>query len=93
MVNGFIFFIGMCIGSFLNVCIYRIPAGKSIVRPASACPNCGAVIRWYDNIPLLSYLILRGRCRGCDTRISIRYPIIEVLCGLFAMTCGLQYCY
>jgi leader peptidase (prepilin peptidase)/N-methyltransferase len=93
MVNGFIFFIGMCIGSFLNVCIYRIPAGKSIVRPASACPNCGAVIRWYDNIPLLSYLILRGRCRGCDTRISIRYPIIEVLCGLFAMTCGLQYGY
>jgi leader peptidase (prepilin peptidase)/N-methyltransferase len=93
MVNGFIFFIGMCIGSFLNVCIYRIPAGKSIVRPASACPKCGAVIRWYDNIPLLSYLILRGRCRGCDTRISIRYPIIEVLCGLFAMTCGLQYGY
>ena len=93
MVNGFIFFIGMCIGSFLNVCIYRIPAGKSIVRPASACPNCGAVIRWYDNIPLLSYLILRGRCRGCDTHISIRYPIIEVLCGLFAMTCGLQYGY
>jgi len=93
MVNGYIFFIGMCIGSFLNVCIYRLPAGKSIVRPASACPACGAAIRWYDNIPLISYLILRGRCRGCNTRISIRYPIIELLCGLFAMTCGMQYGY
>lgn len=93
MVNGYIFFLGMCIGSFLNVCIYRLPAGKSIVRPASACPSCGTVIRWYDNIPLISYVILLGRCRGCNTRISIRYPIIEVLCGLFAMVSALQYGY
>jgi leader peptidase (prepilin peptidase)/N-methyltransferase len=91
MVNWYIFFIGMCIGSFLNVCIYRLPAGKSIVRPASACPACGTAIRWYDNIPLISYLILRGRCRGCSTRISVRYPIIELLCGLFAMACGMQF--
>ena len=93
MVNGYIFFLGMCIGSFLNVCIYRLPAGKSIVRPASACPSCGTVIRWYDNIPLISYVILLGRCRGCNTRISIRYPIIEVLCGLFAMVSAMQYGY
>ena len=93
MVNGYIFFLGMCIGSFLNVCIYRLPAGKSIVRPASACPSCGTVIRWYDNIPLISYVILLGRCRGCNTRISIRYPIIEVLCGLFALACGMHHGY
>jgi leader peptidase (prepilin peptidase)/N-methyltransferase len=91
MVNWFIFFVGMCIGSFLNVCIYRLPAGKSIVRPASACPACGTSIRWYDNIPLVSYIILRGRCRGCNTPISIRYPIIELLCGLFAMVIAMQY--
>jgi leader peptidase (prepilin peptidase)/N-methyltransferase len=91
MVNWFIFFVGMCIGSFLNVCIYRLPAGKSIVRPASACPACGTSIRWYDNIPLVSYIILRGRCRGCNTPISIRYPIVELLCGLFAMAIAMQY--
>lgn len=91
MFNWYIFFIGMCIGSFLNVCIYRLPAGKSIVRPASACPVCGNPIRWYDNIPLISYVILRGRCRGCSTPISLRYPIIELLCGLFAMASAMQY--
>jgi leader peptidase (prepilin peptidase) / N-methyltransferase len=91
IVNWYVFFIGMCIGSFLNVCIYRLPAGKSIVRPASACPSCGTTIRWYDNIPLISYIILRGRCRGCKMRISIRYPIIELLCGLFAMTSWMHY--
>ena len=83
----------MCVGSFLNVCIYRLPAGKSIVRPASACPVCGNTIRWYDNIPLISYVILRGRCRGCNTPISLRYPIIEILCGLFAMAIGMHYGY
>jgi leader peptidase (prepilin peptidase)/N-methyltransferase len=91
MFNWYIFFIGMCIGSFLNVCIYRLPAGKSIVRPASACPVCGNPIHWYDNIPLISYVILRGRCRGCSTPISLRYPIIELLCGLFAMASAMQY--
>jgi leader peptidase (prepilin peptidase)/N-methyltransferase len=93
LINWYIFFIGMCIGSFLNVCIYRLPAGKSIVRPASACPACGTAIHWYDNIPLISYVILRGRCRGCKAPISIRYPIIEVLCGLFAMTSWMHYGY
>ena len=86
-----IFFIGMCIGSFLNVCIYRLPAGKSIVHPASACPKCGKNIRWYDNIPVFSYILLAGRCRGCKTVISIRYPIVELLSGLFAMITLMQF--
>lgn len=90
-INGYVLFIGMCVGSFLNVCIYRLPEGASIVRPPSACPKCGASIRWYDNIPVLSYLWLRGRCRGCSTPISIRYPIIELLTGLFAWITFLQY--
>jgi len=91
IINWYIFFVGMCIGSFLNVCIYRLPSGKSIVRPASACPLCGTPIHWYDNIPLISYIILRGRCRGCKTIISIRYPIVELLCGLFAMTSWMRF--
>ena len=81
----YIFLIGLCVGSFLNVCIFRLPAEKSIVRPASACPHCGQTIRWYDNIPLISYILLRGRCRGCRAPISIRYPIVELLSGLFAL--------
>jgi leader peptidase (prepilin peptidase)/N-methyltransferase len=81
----FIFLMGLCIGSFLNVCIYRLPASKSIVHPRSQCPNCDTLIPFYDNIPLFSYLWLRGRCRRCQTKISIRYPIIELLGGLFAL--------
>ncbi len=91
LINWYIFFIGLCIGSFLNVCIYRLPAGKSIVRPASACPACGASISWYDNIPLVSYIILKGRCRGCRAAISIRYPLVELLCGLFAWTSWIRF--
>ena len=90
-INGYVLFIGMCVGSFLNVCIHRLPAGLSIVRPPSACPKCGTSIRWYDNIPVISYLLLRGRCRGCQVPISIRYPIVELLTGLFAMITWLQF--
>lgn len=90
-INGYVLFIGMCVGSFLNVCIHRLPAGLSIVRPPSACPECGTSIRWYDNIPVISYLLLRGRCRGCQVPISIRYPIVELLTGLFAMITWLQF--
>ena len=76
-----VLFYGLCVGSFLNVCIYRVPISRSIVRPGSACPSCGTPIRWYDNIPVVSYLILMGRCRACKTRVSIRYPAIEALTG------------
>jgi leader peptidase (prepilin peptidase)/N-methyltransferase len=75
---------GMVIGSFLNVCIYRLPASQSIVRPRSRCPQCGHSIRARDNIPVLSYLILRGRCRDCGVRIPLRYPLVETLSGAFA---------
>jgi leader peptidase (prepilin peptidase)/N-methyltransferase len=71
--------LGLAVGSFLNVCIHRLPRGGSIVSPGSQCPHCGYVLKWYDNIPVLSYAILRGRCRGCKAPISIRYPIIEVI--------------
>lgn len=69
--------VGLIVGSFLNVCIYRLPRGESVVFPASHCPHCQQPIAWYDNIPLLSYLLLRGRCRQCGQGISRRYPLVE----------------
>lgn len=69
--------VGAALGSFLNVCIYRWPAGESVVRPRSKCPGCGKTIRWYDNIPILSWILLRGRCRTCGESISVQYPIVE----------------
>jgi leader peptidase (prepilin peptidase)/N-methyltransferase len=77
-----IFLFGTIIGSFLNVCIYRIPAGQSVISPASRCPKCGSAIRWYQNFPVISYLLLRGHCAGCKTKISLRYPLVEALTGL-----------
>lgn len=74
--------LGAVIGSFLNVCIHRLPRGESLVRPRSRCPACGALIRAFDNVPLLSFLWLRGRCRDCRAAISIRYPAVELLNGL-----------
>lgn len=73
--------LGLIIGSFLNVCIARVPAGRSVVRPHSCCPSCGAPIRFYDNIPVFSFLLLGGRCRSCRARISFRYPLVELLTG------------
>ena len=69
--------LGAALGSFLNVCIARLPEGESLVRPRSRCPNCGHQVAWYDNIPIVSFLALRGRCRGCRERISRQYPLIE----------------
>jgi len=83
----FVFLFGLIIGSFLNVCIVRIPEEKSIVMPASACPNCGAAIRPYDNIPVISYLLLGGKCRGCKTKISPMYPFVELLNGILYFAC------
>lgn len=82
-----IFGLGLAFGSFLNVCIYRLPRGLSVVRPRSACPNCGKFISLYDNIPVLSWLLLRGRCRACAARISPRYLIIELLTGALFLLC------
>ena len=76
------FILGAVIGSFLNVCIYRIPAGESIVHPPSRCPACGSGIRWYQNVPVVSYLLLGGKCAACKVRISPRYPLVEALTGL-----------
>jgi leader peptidase (prepilin peptidase)/N-methyltransferase len=77
-----LFAMGAILGSFLNVLIYRLPRGESIVRPPSACPECGRRITPRDNIPIVSYLILRGRCRHCKAVISSRYPVVELLAGL-----------
>ena len=74
--------LGLVLGSFLNVVIYRLPRSESLVRPGSRCPRCGTPIRWYDNIPVLSWLLLRGRCRACDVRIPIRYPLVEAITGI-----------
>lgn len=75
---------GMMIGSFLNALIYRLPLGINIAIPRSACPNCKHVISWYENIPVLSYLFLRGKCSNCKTKISLQYPLIEFSTGVFA---------
>lgn len=78
--------IGLCIGSFLNVVIYRLPIGQSIVTPPSRCRNCGYLLQWYDNIPVFSWLFLGGRCRKCGVGVSIQYPIVELItAALFVM--------
>lgn len=78
--------LGLAVGSFLNVLVHRVPAGLSVVAPRSACPTCHAQIAWYDNVPVASWLVLRGRCRRCGARISPRYLVVEVLTGvLFAL--------
>ncbi len=87
----FVFITGMCIGSFLNVCIYRIPEGKSIVYPSSRCPGCEHPVGWYDNIPLISYMLLKGRCRHCGRRISFRYWLVEASIGVLAVLIYLKF--
>lgn len=83
--------LGLLIGSFLNVVIYRVPRRESIVSPGSHCPQCGAAVRWYDNVPLLSWLLLRGRCRDCGSRIPWRYPAVEAATALAFLIAALVY--
>ena len=91
LIGVFAALFGLVIGSFLNVCIVRIPEGKSIVMPASACPKCGAAIKPWDNIPVLSWLLLGGKCRGCKQPISWMYPVVELLTGALFLGCYLAF--
>jgi len=79
MIETLVAVFGLIFGSFLNVCIARVPRGESIVTPGSHCPACDHNIRWHDNIPVLSYVLLRGRCRDCGQPISLLYPLVEIL--------------
>ena len=88
-VSAFVF--GAIVGSFLNVCIARIPDGESVVHPPSHCPKCQTTLRFYDNIPVFSYLVLRGRCRGCGEEISLRYIIVELLMAALSAAIYLQF--
>jgi leader peptidase (prepilin peptidase)/N-methyltransferase len=85
LLQAFAFVWGAVWGSFLNVVIHRLPREESVVRPGSRCGSCGTPIRWYDNIPIASYLVLRGRCRACHTAFSPRYMLVEAACGLLSM--------
>lgn len=87
MLTLFIFLLGLTIGSFLNVCIYRLPRGKSIVTPPSHCTDCGTRLKPWDMIPILSWLLLKGRCRYCGTVISVRYTVVELLTGILFVWC------
>src|SRR2546423_3054749 len=84
-VTIWVFATGAVVGSFLNVVIARVPKRQSIVSPGSRCPRCGNPIAWYDNIPLLSWILLRARCRSCGLPISARYPLVELLAGILAV--------
>ena len=87
----FIFIVGAAIGSFSNVCIYRLPKKLSIISPPSQCPNCGKSISPFDNIPIISFILLRGRCRYCQSPISWRYPIVELITGLIFLSLYLNF--
>ena len=91
MVIAFIFVFGLVIGSFLNVCILRIPEDISIVAPGSRCPRCETAIKWYDNVPVLSWIWLRGKCRTCGLAISPMYPLVELATGLLFVACYLEF--
>jgi len=91
LLSIFIFIIGLAIGSFLNVCIYRLPCEESLFYPPSHCPECGSSIRWFDNIPLISYLLLKGKCRSCKKPISFQYPSVEAVTGFLFLFAFLRY--
>lgn len=85
------FIFGVIVGSFLNVCICRLPKDESIVSPPSHCPDCSYQIRWFDNIPVISYIFLRGKCRGCGAHISLQYPLVELLNGVLTLFLFLRF--
>ena len=82
IIGLYMFIVGCCLGSFINVVIYRLPINKSIIFPNSRCPKCDTNIKWFDNIPLISWFLLKGKCRVCETKISFSYPIIELITGI-----------
>src|SRR4030095_13609261 len=88
---GLSFFLGLLVGSFLNVCILRLPKGESVVWPGSHCPHCSRPIVWHDNVPLLSFLLLRARCRVCGGEISLQYPVVELLSAFLSRGCALKF--
>lgn len=83
--------LGAAVGSFLNVCVYRLPEGLSVVSPRSRCPECGLQIGWRDNVPVLSWLLLRGKCRGCGTGISVQYPLVELTTAALWLAAAVRY--
>lgn len=91
LVVGVLGVLGLVVGSFLNVVIHRVPAGLSVIRPRSSCPGCGAEIRARDNVPVLSWLVLRGRCRSCRSPIPARYPAVELVTGALFVAAGLRF--
>jgi len=91
LLNYFAFIFGAVIGSFLNVCIFRIPAKTSIIKPPSQCPHCHHPIRFYDNIPIISFIVLRSKCRDCGGKISWRYPLVELITAVLSLLLFLQF--
>ncbi|ROS77555.1 leader peptidase (prepilin peptidase)/N-methyltransferase [Curtobacterium sp. PhB130] len=91
MIVGLGAVLGLAIGSFLNVVVYRVPAGMSVVAPASSCPRCGNAIRGFDNVPVLSWLLLRGRCRDCSEPISVRYPLVEMATAVLFLVVAVRF--
>lgn len=90
IIKIFAFIFGSCVGSFLNVCIYRLPKEKSLAFPGSSCTKCKTLIKWYDNVPILSYFFLKGRCRKCGEKISLRYPLVELITAIFFLVLYLK---
>jgi prepilin signal peptidase PulO-like enzyme (type II secretory pathway) len=84
VIIGFSVVLGALVGSFLNVVLYRVPRHESVVYPGSHCPNCDTPLQWYELVPVLSWVALRGRCRTCHTSISVRYPLVELACAVVA---------
>jgi len=90
LVRVFVFIVGLVLGSFANVLIWRVPRGESIITPRSRCPACGHRLSWWENIPLLSYIILLGKCKECKATISLRYPLVELCMGILSIACLLR---